>query len=781
MRLSIIITAISLILSGNFALAQGDGCSTATNLGSLPTPGACIAGLQDGATITANGTTVGSTADNPYVFQSTCQGVGGAMASPANDVWYSLTATGTILNISISGLPNANIAIWSGACGSLGANGCLTVNGGGNGSMVMTQASPGTVYYISVTSSDASGLTDGPFTLTIDNDIDCGACMLGGSMATSPAPINGTYDAGQVVTFCFTISGYSQQNTNWMHGMQITMGAGWTGTITGGVPAATSPSGSGVWIFSPGGIGVVNGVNWGPGFYFDSGLGGPLDGNGANNFGDNCSGAACSWTFCFNLTVGACTPGMDLGVTINTSGDGESGSWSSPACAGDAYTGFFAAGGCCPPPVMTSLPTSCPTSCDGSATADGLGALGNGLGPWNYVWEDAFGTVIFTDNNVNGTSTATGLCAGTYTVTVTDANGCASVGTIIVAAGPCPTPTFVPEPADVAVQCVVPAMTNLTWNDPCAVTGNVPGVDVSNGLTCPETITRTWTYTNPCGNSVTATQIITVNDTQNPTATAPAASSYQCIGDVPAQTVAEITDEADNCSVPVVTMLAETQAGTCPITITRQWSITDACNNSITVTQIITVDDTQNPSGTAPAAASYQCIGDVPAQAVAEITDEADNCSVPVVAMLAETQAGTCPITITRQWSITDACNNSITVTQIITVDDTQNPTATAPLAASYQCIGDVPAQTVAEITNEADNCSVPVVAMLAETQAGICPITITRQWSITDACNNSITVTQIITVDDTQSPTATAPLAASYQCIGDVPAQTVAEITNEA
>jgi hypothetical protein len=53
--------------------------------------------------------------------------------------------------------------------------------------------------------------------------------------------------------------------------------------------------------------------------------------NAGANFGDP---GNCGWTFCWNLTVDpGCAPGSDLTVTVNTTGDGESGSWASPGCA----------------------------------------------------------------------------------------------------------------------------------------------------------------------------------------------------------------------------------------------------------------------------------------------------------------------------------------------------------------------------------------------------------------------------------------------------------------
>ncbi|MBL1279367.1 MAG: hypothetical protein COA33_003805, partial [Fluviicola sp.] len=399
-----------------------------------------------------------------------------------------------------------------------------------------------------------------------------------------------------------------------------------------------------------------------------------------------------------------------------------------------------------------------------------------------YTWSTgATGTIDLTGGvQDNGQITVSPAVTTTYTLTV-DFNGCTATDDVTVVVDVPPTGS---NPANINVECAanVPAANvNVvtTEADDFTIPPTVTFVgDVSDLASCPETITRTYRITDGCGNFVDVIQLVIINDVTNPTGTAPAAAAYQCIADVPAQTNAQIGDEADNCSVPVVAMLAETQAGTCPITITRQWSITDACNNSIIVTQIITVNDTQNPTGTAPAAAAYQCLADVPAQTNAQIGDEVDNCSVPVVAMLAETQAGTCPITITRQWSITDACNNSITVTQVITVDDTQNPTATNPAPQ----VGAPPAFDPLQVTDEADNCGVPTVTDGGDvSDMGTCPEIITREYIITDACGNTISVFQTFTVGDAILPTASDPAGINIECAANVPVPDPTVVTDEA
>jgi gliding motility-associated-like protein len=75
-----------------------------------------------------------------------------------------------------------------------------------------------------------------------------------------------------------------------------------------------------------------------------------------------------------------------------------------------------------PEPISISLPlvfdATCPGACDGSATVVASG----GTLPFTYNW-------LPTGGNSN---TATGLCEGTYTVTVTDANGCTEQQSVIV-------------------------------------------------------------------------------------------------------------------------------------------------------------------------------------------------------------------------------------------------------------------------------------------------------------------------------------------------------------
>ena len=104
-------------------------------------------------------------------------------------------------------------------------------------------------------------------------------------------------------------------------------------------------------------------------------------------------------------------------------------------------------------------------------------------------------------------------------------------------------------------------MTNV--NDNCAASPVVAFVgDVSDGLSCPETITRTYSITDDCGNVSTVDQIITVHDVTPPTASSPTPISVPGAIDVPAPDPTVITTEADNCTAnPVVAFVSEVSDG----------------------------------------------------------------------------------------------------------------------------------------------------------------------------------------------------------------------------
>ncbi|MFN8155479.1 MAG: gliding motility-associated C-terminal domain-containing protein [Bacteroidia bacterium] len=405
-----------------------DACTGATNLGLLPIPSACPGGI--GALATLNTTNLCATAPSPYTSMLGCQPAGN-MASPAADVWYRFDITGPSLNVNISGgLANPNVGLYEGSsCANLIARGCAI---GSNGSLNTTFGglAAGT-YYLQVSGGSLADQCD--FSLTLQNNYDCAGCVIQSNFTANPPPVNGTYNAGQTVNFCFTISDYNQTSANWLHGVIPTFGPGWDMSTFTPI-SATNCSGQGSWNwYNTNVTSSATGTVTGPGFYYESALGninGVTDANPGNNFGDNNAANSCDWTFCWSvktLPIGSCIQGASLNVSVNTTGDGESGSWTSLACTQDAVNNFFATLTCCQAPVISSTNTTCPNSTNGTATAQG-----QGTGPFDYVWMNSVGLVLLTQNNIAGSSTISNLAAGTYTVQVTDNNGCTSNAAVTI-------------------------------------------------------------------------------------------------------------------------------------------------------------------------------------------------------------------------------------------------------------------------------------------------------------------------------------------------------------
>lgn len=147
----------------------------------------------------------------------------------------------------------------------------------------------------------------------------------------------------------------------------------------------------------------------------------------------------------------------------------------------------------------TCIPTLSST-CDGTATINVTG----GTAPYTYAWNDS---------EVQTTQTATGLCAGTYTCQVTDANGTTQAFQVEII-------DFVPD-VTLSIQdevCIDAAAVTATGSPQASgsATGVFSGTGMSGASFAPATAgtgthTLTYTYTDAHGCQNSATDAITVN------------------------------------------------------------------------------------------------------------------------------------------------------------------------------------------------------------------------------------------------------------------------------
>ena len=247
------------------------------------------------------------------------------------------------------------------------------------------------------------------------------------------------------------------------------------------------------------------------------------------------------------------------------------------------------------------------------------------------------------------------------------------------------------------------------------------------------TITRTFTATDDAGNSTSATQTITVQDTTAPEFTSvPADYTAECSD-------ALILDDAtasDNCGTVSIEVSSETLAGDAAgnYTVVRTFTATDDCGNSTSATQTITVQDTTAPEFTIPADYTAECSDEL----ILDDASASDNCGDVTIEEVSETIAGDCAgsYTITRTFTATDDAGNSTSATQTITVQDTTAPELSIPADYTAECTETL---TLDDAT-ATDNCSAVTIAVGEETLAGDCAngYVLVRTFTATDACGNS-------------------------------------------
>ncbi|MBX2928479.1 MAG: gliding motility-associated C-terminal domain-containing protein [Saprospiraceae bacterium] len=436
-----------------FAQPANDECSGAINL-PLGTPPPCPSTTP--VVNTFNYSNINATPTVPYPTFNNCA-IGGQTNAPADEVWFRFVPNSNVLTIAVSGqLANPNIVVFSGSnCAFLTAVECA--RGNASPLTLMLNVVPGQQYYLLISGGFVGD--QGNFTLTMTSSRDCSPCLQAANFVASPPPLNGTYNSGQVINFCFTISNWDVTSTiEWLHAIQIDFGPGWDINSLGPIPPP-SCGGDGAWGWYDSWVGCNTGQTFGPGFAYDSssglGCGGtPNDGNPGNNWGDGNNGCANiggsgppAVTFCWTIRVSDCPPnvtGNDLSVIVEVLSDGDSGSWNQTGCNSGSTYNFLASAVCCNDgnPLVFATPTRCAQTNDGSITAEGS-TPGES---YNIFVFNSSGQLIGESLGVIGPATFNNLPAGQYSVLAVNAlSGCQRSRNTLI--GPGPPPVAIPSNA----------------------------------------------------------------------------------------------------------------------------------------------------------------------------------------------------------------------------------------------------------------------------------------------------------------------------------------------
>lgn len=281
-------------------------------------------------------------------------------------------------------------------------------------------------------------------------------------------------------------------------------------------------------------------------------------------------------------------------------------------------------------------------------------------------------------------------------------------------------------------------------------------------------VERTWTATDVCGNSISATQHLHLIDGTSPTVNVaipgleglPSGStgqiSAECVeGDVlsPPDFIAAL-EIGDGCSdIEPAVALELVDEGDCSSTgyLARyklSVTATDLCGNTTDYELFIEIVDNTPPVFDMPENVAFSC-GEV----IFDV-NVYDECGGPVEVFADDidfpVSCSDSPISTPYLWTARDECGNTSTFVQNVMVLDKEGPILQGvPADACNDTSLDEPVTAF----DECSNMEVPVdLTETTETVDG-CGEVLTRIWTATDACGNTTTATQQVFFTDDQAP----------------------------
>ncbi len=335
---------------------------------------------------------------------------------------------------------------------------------------------------------------------------------------------------------------------------------------------------------------------------------------------------------------------------------------------------------------------------------------------------DAHGPITVTQSPTAGT--LVGVGATVVTLTVSDHVGNSSTCTASFTVTDL-TPPSITAPPDVTVgnatgQCSATGVSlgTPTTSDNCGVASVTNDAPASFPV---GTTTVTWTATDAHGNTATATQHVTVNDTERPVITAPANVTVGNTAGLCAATGVSLGTPAfsDNC--PGATVSNDAPASFPVGTTTVTWTVTDAAGHTATATQHVTVNDTESPAitGMPSNLTAFTGPGAIGCSATTSWTapSATDNC--PGVTLTSDHAPGSSfPVGATLvTYTATDASSHVTTASFTVTVVDNTSPlvTLSSPNGGETWIIG-----TSHSVSwSGSDNCSLATFDLELSTNGG--------------------------------------------------------------
>nr|WP_238769712.1 Ig-like domain-containing protein [Maribellus maritimus] len=364
-------------------------------------------------------------------------------------------------------------------------------------------------------------------------------------------------------------------------------------------------------------------------------------------------------------------------------------------------------------------------------------------------------------------------------------------------------PTLNNIPEDITVACMddVPAPPAVFVTDNCGVYLPIVSDSISDFI-CDNslTITRTWTAADDCGNTVSASQVITVKDTIKPIISCPPELLVP-IGDEvpnPYATIQEfiaaggnVSDDCGNSAqISIAVQFENRITGNLVDTLIVTYEFSDECGNTATCEQVIIIETDPGTEITCPGNVTSACYGEapIPYQTLDEFITEGgsvtskcsiDSSSFALVGQISD--GNKCPEIIDRYYQISDECGNSVTCIQTIIINDTIPPEISCPPGFTIE-VGETIhakysnyAEFVSEGGSASDNCGLDFSSFHILEQfisSNIAADTLTRIYEIADSCGNTSICEQAIIIQNDLNLNFDCPGETEILvgCIDDIP-----------
>ncbi|MFN0031427.1 MAG: T9SS type A sorting domain-containing protein, partial [Flavobacteriales bacterium] len=395
-------------------------------------------------------------------------------------------------------------------------------------------------------------------------------------------------------------------------------------------------------------------------------------------------------------------------------------------------------------------------------------------------------TVTFTDNcdgaiipTFNEQQSNWGeSCQNMITRTWTAEDECGNIGYCVqvIYVNDTEKPQLFDVPIDIEEQCSeIPEPSVVTAYDNCDGWIEVEYSETPLNDVCPIILLRTWTATDKCGNSESASQLIIISDTENPELIGvPADDTVEC-DNVPDP--AWVTAE-DNCAFDLqVDYSADTTYNDCFYTIHRYWYVEDYCGNWDYAVQHITVVDTQEPYvvSSGPDELWVECDDDTPGPDL--VWDDNCDAELEYTAISGTGNVTDCSYDIFQTYFAEDDCGNEGSWSRVIHISDYTDPyVVDAPNPYTELECGD--AYPDGWVTFD-DNCDEDLYTDYNWWFGDYtdCYYDIVEWWYAEDDCGNYIEYYRTVRFIDTTPPAIYCPETAFVGCTDEIPEPNVNDV----